>query len=369
MARCFGRRRAALLVAALVFAASCIVLTGRTGDSIRFDEADHSRLMHECVACHRGIDDHAVDSSTRRAMEASCLACHMEQRDNCSWCHEDVGSAGVFPDRDRSLSFSHREHLERTQGDCTGCHPGAHGVLAAGAVATAAEPAMPAHDQCFSCHQMEEFYEELECGNCHEELARYGLMPYESFTHAGDFVARGHGALLRSSGNVATCAQCHEQSTCDTCHFAEAGLGALRLPPALRLTEKSHLALIHRGDYLFRHPWDARADSGSCVKCHSPDYCRDCHDQRGLSSRAALTRTDGYQYHGPGILFPGSPEFHGSAARRDPISCAACHEDGSAGNCTSCHAEGAFGGNPHPKNWKSRLDKRSAQVCRLCHTK
>lgn len=353
--------------ALLLFAASCIVVTGRTGDSIRFSPAAHADLMQDCDGCHDGIAGHAVDATTRRALEAKCIACHQDRKDDCAYCHTDVANAGTFPYRDRALLFSHETHLERTHGDCEACHVNAHGTV--NSLPDPAGHAMPKHAECFSCHEMQGFYDQMECRNCHQDLARYGLLPYESFTHAGDFVGRGHAQLLRSTGNVATCAQCHEQSSCDECHFADVGAGATRLTPGMRLPEKVHLGLIHRGDYLFRHPWDARSDPASCVKCHSTSYCRDCHDDRGLSAKAALTRTDGFQFHGPGVLFPGSSEFHGTAARRDPISCAACHEDGSQANCTSCHREGAFGGNPHPAGFKSRLNKRTASVCRLCHTK
>lgn len=363
-----ARLRTLAAVAALALAASCIVVTGRTGDSIRFSEAAHAGLMGECDACHEGIAGHAVDSTTRRALEAKCIACHEEQRDDCSYCHSDVASAGVFPERDRALTFSHELHLERVHGDCATCHPGAHG-LGEDAAAAHGTASMPAHPECFDCHEMQEFYDRLECSNCHTDLARYGLLPYESFTHAGDFVGRGHADLVRDNGNAAVCAQCHEPSSCDECHFAQAGLDALRLTPAARLPEKAHLGLIHRGDYLFRHPWEARADPASCIKCHATSYCLDCHQERGLSERAALTRTDGFRFHGPGVLFKGSPDYHGTAARRDPVSCAACHDDGSRGNCIDCHAEGAFGGNPHPRGFKSRLDKRTAAVCRLCHAK
>lgn len=354
-----------VLLAAALLGASCIVLTGRTGDAIRFDAAVHADVMGECDRCHEGVAGAQVDATTRRALEASCLVCHAEKKDDCAYCHTDVANAGRFPDRDRALLFSHERHLERVSGDCAACHPGAHGLASVAAPA----PAMPAHAECFACHEMQEFHDQLECRNCHQDLARYGMRPYEHFSHTADFVRRGHAEILRSTGNAATCAQCHEQSSCDDCHFADAAGGPTRLTPAMRLADKPHLGLIHRGDYRFRHPWEARADPASCVKCHSPSYCRDCHDGRGISAAAALARTDGFQFHGPGVLFPGSPDYHGTAARRDPVSCAACHEDGPRANCTNCHREGAFGGNPHPPGWKSRLDKRSASVCRLCHAK
>jgi hypothetical protein len=221
---------------------------------------------------------------------------------------------------------------------------------------------MPDHPECFSCHEMQGFYDKLECQNCHRELFRFGLKPYEAFTHAADFVRRGHAELLRAGGNAATCAQCHEPHFCDQCHFESSGL-----LPAERSPERVGREFIHRGDYVFRHPFEARGDPASCLRCHSRETCQDCHDARGISERGADARSDGYQFHGPGVLFPGSPDFHGTAARRDILSCAACHSDGQSGDCVSCHQVGAFGGNPHPPGFRSRLSKTGAPVCRICH--
>jgi hypothetical protein len=372
-----ARRRGALALAmaGATALASCIVFTGRTGDSIRFPADKHHDLFKYCSTCHEGITGDKVDAGTRRSLEAACLRCHGDHEKQCEWCHADVDSAGKFPDRDRHLNFSHEAHLKRTHGSCQRCHPGAHGVdvegagsvepatpPAAPAEAVVADVAMPAHDQCFSCHQMKDFYERLECANCHQDLARYGLKPYEAFSHSGDFVRRGHGEMLQAGGSIATCEQCHQPKFCDECHFTSTGLA-----PPERFPEKVDRKFIHRGDYVFRHPWDARSDPASCTKCHSVAQCRQCHDERGVSERGALARTDGFKFHGPGVLFPGSPDFHGTAARRDIVTCAACHGEGASGNCVTCHSVGQFGGNPHPPGFRSRLDRHGAPVCRLCH--
>lgn len=354
--------------------ASCIVFTGRTGDSIRFPEAKHADLFSDCASCHEGVVSHQVDSQTRRALEAACMTCHADHKDDCAWCHTDVASAGRFPDKSRHLTFSHETHIERTRGDCGKCHPGAHGVASSDAssnaaagdasakAAATAEPVMPAHPQCFSCHQMQDFYDRLECGNCHQELARYGIKPYESFAHSGDFVWRGHADLVREGGNSRVCAQCHEAHFCDVCHFTSTGLA-----PPEREPSRVERQFIHRGDYVYRHPWDARASPATCLGCHARKYCEDCHDKKGVSEYGSFKRKDGFRFHGPGVLSPGSSDFHGTAARRDILACAACHGDGATGNCVTCHAEGGFGGNPHPKGFRSRLDMHGAPVCRLCH--
>jgi hypothetical protein len=74
--------------------------------------------------------------------------------------------------------------------------------------------------------------------------------------------------------------------------------------------------------------------------------------------------------HPPGFSFPGSPDFHGPAARRDIASCASCHDQGAASNCVSCHRVGGIGGNPHPASWLARHDAREIAgngMCLACH--
>jgi hypothetical protein len=59
-------------------------------------------------------------------------------------------------------------------------------------------------------------------------------------------------------------------------------------------------------------------------------------------------------------------ERHGRAARRDILTCAACHDQGPASNCIHCHAVGGPGGNPHPDGWSSGRDVQDG-MCAFCH--
>jgi len=349
-----------------IFAAatSCIVFTGRTGDSLRFPVGPHSKWMEACEVCHAEIDSNQVDSSTRRALESSCLKCHGDQRTHCTYCHSDPDSAGRFPDRERFLTFSHSDHLKRTSGTCNRCHQAPHGATASEELGESAHPvSIPGHSQCFSCHQMKDLYEQLDCATCHRGLFRFGLKPYEEFSHSVDFVRREHADFARIPKNEALCSQCHEPSFCSECHAA---LPLLR--PSERHPERVFADYIHKGNYVATHPWDARTDPASCMRCHGRSSCEDCHTSRGISERGAkITGTTGH-FHGPGVLVRGSSDFHGSAARRDILSCAACHGEGGSGNCVTCHQVGAFGGNPHPPGFRSHLSRTGAPVCRLCHT-
>ena len=87
---CAGLRRfrrrvaAALATGVAVVLASCIVFTGRTGDSIRFPEEKHEDLFRYCSTCHEGIAGARVDAGTRRSLEAACMKCHADHKNDCA---------------------------------------------------------------------------------------------------------------------------------------------------------------------------------------------------------------------------------------------------------------------------------------------
>ena len=267
-------------------------------------------MIEDCALCHDGVIGDDVTAETRRSLEEACFQCHSDERDDCSFCHSDVASAGVFPEKERHLTFSHETHIVRTFGDCETCHSLPHGA----ADSPFHPSSLPDHDECFSCHQMQEFYDQLDCQACHEQLLQYGLKPYEEFSHGPDWLHREHGLFVQNPENAETCAQCHDQPFCSECHDGE---------PTLRLWERSpekvSRTFIHAGDYVHRHMWDARADSASCMRCHQQNWCSDCHSSRGISEIVAQQRTDGFRFHGPGVLtprFPRLPRHRGAARHR-----------------------------------------------------
>jgi len=121
---------------------------------------------------------------------------------------------------------------------------------------------------------------------------------------------------------------------------------------------------IHRGDFMVRHPIDARSQPAQCLTCHTQSYCDSCHVARGVSGN----RLDAINPHPRGWIGPDptSPNYHGAEARRDIVSCAACHDQGPATNCIRCHRVGAVGGNPHPSGWRS-MRSTDEGMCRYCH--
>lgn len=299
----------------------------------------------------------------------SCGSCHQSSSSNtremslpkpelCSSCHKDSGvaissqkSAQTQFDFSSTIRFSHQRHLAMPEllGQCVPCHAGV-------AYATGGASPFPPMEKCFECHEHKSQWDSGRCAPCHDRKDIERVLPVTFLQHDSAFL-RKHGALARSQEKV--CAQCHTQSDCDDCHDL-----TQRLRVERRLPEELERNFVHRGDPLASHSIEARAGSASCMRCHDTASCDDCHLERGVSANRRLAESP----HPPGWMgsFAGGSNFHGNAARRDIVSCAACHDQGPATNCIECHKPGAYGGNPHPGGWQSARAQDDA-MCRYCH--
>ena len=346
-----------MLLAAVVFGVACATLSLRKGlanrDQIIFSHERHARAKIECVACHDDVYEAKTLEAIRLPKESKCLECHRPQKaaGNCAMCHSDVRFAGPLPKREPRLRISHAAHLEKMGEDCSRCHlklPEPHG-------STDLAPPM---SSCLSCHEHHQEYAAGTCQGCHVDLSHFPLRPISDFAHQGNFL-HNHSRDARSAPN--SCAQCHEQNFCQDCHAA-----SLPVPLELRQAERVDRNFIHFGDFLGRHSVEAHADPALCQRCHGVSFCNGCHTRENLSSSAATPRNP----HPPGWNYPGSPQFHGPAARREIASCAACHDQGAGSNCVNCHKVGGIGGNPHPPGWTMRHrpnEIRQNAMCLICH--
>jgi hypothetical protein len=285
--------------------------------------------------------------------EETCLECHGDAKKNneCGLCHTDPKNPATYQRQPALASnMSHAAHAA-AKVECATCH------------ATLSEPSKPVvtkadHATCFSCHNHDKAYSQGSCEGCHNDMTRFAVRPVATFSHEGDFL-RTHGQ--QASTSAETCAKCHDQTSCSDCH---AKTVATRIE--VKFPEDVVSTFIHRGDYISRHMLDARADSETCAKCHGTSFCESCHTANNLSTASVDPRTP----HPPGWSFPGSRDFHGTAARNDIVSCASCHDQGGQSNCVTCHAVGGVGGNPHPASWLSKHDAseiRENGMCRSCH--
>jgi hypothetical protein len=160
-------------------------------------------------------------------------------------------------------------------------------------------------------------------------------------SHESVFFLQAHTGLAASGD--ASCATCHQESFCVSCHDGPVGGG------------------YHENDFLARHTAAAFGRDAECSSCHSTQvFCRECHVQVGLVGTGRLG--PGYHDDGPVWLLR-----HGQAARQNLESCASCHRQV---DCTQCHGVlGAFKVSPHSAGFDAeRAWARSPRTCLACHS-
>lgn len=290
----------------------------------------------------------------------NCASCHASQIAaappptlrvvDCRECHEARQQRAAFGSiaaaARRGIRFDHTPHLELAEisGQCVRCH---------GGVADSSQETMPKMEVCLECHEAE--FQQARCTPCHDAAHLPSLVPKSFMRHDA---AWGRSHALPASRAPMICGECHSETWCSDCHDANRGLSPeLREPEAI---ERGH---VHRGDFMVRHAIEARQDGVRCLSCHSPPSCDGCHVERGVSA----ARVGAQSPHAPGwVGGSASKASHGRAARRDLVTCMACHDQGPATNCIQCHRVGGTGGNPHPSGWDS--DRSTSHgMCRYCH--
>lgn len=383
--------------------------------NVRFTHEKHAELIAKtdadsalpCSACHiaPGTDRMQV----RRAVVPNCFACHGIQATHfeapdtaCATCHFTLAQAvqlssasiGKFP-----APASHRE---------PGFAAGQHGKLA--------RAAQPVAASCTVCHAQD------FCAQCHvnapevtaiQALARdsrslaIGAELEPPSSHANPEFLRRHGEQVRKG--AATCATCHTQESCLTCHAGSpASVSALPAAAPGRGTgarierkrplahgldfTKTHAAAAsarpqtcaacharpaclechrpsaadappgyHPAGFLTTHPVAAYSRESSCSECHNQaQFCTNCHLSAGLVPAGRLR---GVGFHDAKQAFFLN---HGQAARQNLESCVSCHAER---DCLTCHS--ATGGrrfNPHGPGFDpSTLRRKNSQVCTACH--
>ena len=233
----------------------------------------------------------------------------------------------------------------RRRGDCVRCHVG---------ISEGDTHLLPPMATCFRCHDHDAARDARTCDACHRGLDNTTMLPQSHLAHDGDWM-REHGTKAASSGD--SCQSCHRESFCAECHAKTAVV-----IPATAHFENPFTPSVHRAGFEARHALEARSDPGACTTCHQPERCIACHTANGVAG------TNQRSPHPSGwVGLSVNDNAHGRAARRDPASCASCHDGAGQALCVSCHKVGGVGGSPHPAGWSSRVPLASLP-CRLCHT-
>ncbi len=258
---------------------------------LRFSHGRHARAEIACTTCHGQLVDSlpAADggkpslvSPTMPSM-GDCLACHRGQKTlPCKGCHIALPSGLLrtrFPEgalvprssflgmaHDRDFSVRHRWlaaddsaacsscHVEK---DCTACHDGdrrPRGLHPNDYLTLHAQDAERSASRCTSCHTTQSF-----CMPCH---ARLGVSPVAApdlaspkrFHPPSAVWVRGPMQHAREAQrSLATCASCHAERDCVTCHGAPGiGAGVSPHPPGFAAECAARM----------------QASSRACATCH-----------------------------------------------------------------------------------------------------
>lgn len=353
------------------------------------------RRVGQCIDCHQPGGEHLSVASQR------CATCHVPLVQAIGLSREQVAGFPVPPSH-RTPGFGLSGHGElasvkgpdgrttvaascatcHAQNFCINCHVNApeipaiqalgrderslvHGFNFAAPSSHAETNFLEAHGRaaqrrpatCAACHT------QPSCVACHVGASVPG--PVRAMRQpgpgraAGATVERhpppshvvsfreGHG---REAGAAPrTCATCHLQSDCFSCHRPGPGRAAGG-------------GEYHPEGFLVRHPSAAYARQTSCGDCHNAQqFCVSCHAQAGLSARRSL---GGSSFHdGKAAFIVG----HGQAARQSLESCVSCHVER---DCTACHSSvgRGFRFNPHGPGFDPvRLRRRNPEMCIACH--
>lgn len=396
---------------------------GHAGTNLRFTHSDHQRLARDrnpadsalganCSACH--TESGAPRMTVQHAVVGSCLDCHQVTGTHlavadsaCGSCHYALADARTLS-RERVAAFpSPPSHQD---GDFTMAGHGRLAVVPGHPEAVAQSCATcHAREFCIACHVNAPEVPAIQALALDERSTALAVSLPVPASHAGATFERAHGADARRKG--ATCAACHTQESCSTCHLGQPPGRTAQLPTAgpgrgpgaqlAREAPATHTSKFrdghgpeasarpqacqtchvretcltchipnaagsgsyHPDGYLTRHPSSAYNRDANCSDCHNPaQFCQTCHKQSGLVSGVRGLGGKGYHDAQPNFIVG-----HGQAARLNLESCVSCHVER---DCTRCHSSRGigYGFNPHGPNWRPEtVKKKNPSLCIACH--
>jgi hypothetical protein len=353
------------------------------------------RVVGTCISCHQPGGAHLSVANDQ------CATCHFPLAEARGLSREDVARFPV-PDSHQSPGFGLGGHGKlaeapapdgritvspscatcHAQNFCRNCHVNAPEIRAIQALAqderslvhsfTFAAPPSHSGASFLAVHGREATRTPASCASCHTQpscatchigtplpkpvtampqpgsgrAAGAQLARRAPASHAGEF-REAHGR--EASAAPRSCATCHVQSDCLSCHRVEQA-------------RQSSGGDYHPAGFLVRHPAVAYARQTTCSDCHNAQqFCVSCHAQAGLSAVRSL---GGSSFHdGRAAFILG----HGQAARQSLESCVSCHVER---DCTACHSSvgRGFRFNPHGPGFDaSRLRRRNPEMCVACH--
>lgn len=248
------------------------------------------------------------------------------------------------------IKFSHSLHKEVT--DCQSCHSA---VMTSESLK---DRLLPNHDNCSSCHEVDN---EKECSTCHIGDN------YEALTQTESGLFFNHKMHLQNSKLNLNCESCHKglsdvdyswqaagavpsMETCYTCHNDKS--------VASNACESCHISTVnlmpqdHKVvSFINNHKFAAMEFNANCAMCHDNQSCEDCHVAT-IGITEANTANNFYQPYYPSNFIDGAKQqaimrvhdlnyrfTHGIDSKGKTAECQTCHQVETF--CASCHqAEG-----------------------------
>jgi hypothetical protein len=244
-------------------------------------------VVGQCIDCHR-LDAPHVDVPS-----SACATCHVRLTDAPGLTREEIAG---FP---KPQSHDDPDFVLGGHGRA------AKGPRPEGPTAIAASCATcHARNLCLTCHVNAPESPVIQALALDTRSPVYTAALPVPASHLNPGFLRTHGRDAQRSG--ATCATCHTQQSCTTCHVGSpprviaalpdqsperaAGVHVTRSPPA-----------SHTWDFREHHGAEASARPQTCETCHARSTCLECH--RPEAARQAEFHPQNYLTRHPSAAY------------------------------------------------------------------
>jgi len=227
-----------------------------TPPPLKFDHSAHRAAA--CEACHGDLRAVGLATTQQLPTMATCLGCHKDGGDerHCADCHlarrggliETRFEHGALVPSHTGLGDAHgadfKDHHTQEarqpgatcgachdRSECVACHQGVTKPMEfhpGNYLLTHAVEARRGKPDCSACHRAQSF-----CVGCHERSGlgtrgdtQFSASDPDRAFHPPGWASRGAGPnqhALEARRNITSCASCHRENDCLTCHSAQPG--------------------------------------------------------------------------------------------------------------------------------------------------
>jgi hypothetical protein len=360
----------------------------RDPSNLKFSHVEHARESElpndtrSCQRCHAAGGDttRAQWMAVREAQPPECLSCHehratehLARDSDCQTCHLTLVAARELPDSviaDFPYPPSHEapDFITRHA-------PSSDDALAQCAVCHARESCERCHVNAPAVRAIGQLGSDPRVARLASRLGAEYPLPE---SHLRETFVYDHGRVAADS--TASCANCHAQPSCRSCHIGQGARRAIARLPVAREGGPQGVQLRGEPGREWRPPFTGSErspdGSGAAGIFHrtagtAPDYAMRA---RGDTipvrvSRAAAPRDTTRRVRGPRTVSVHPADYvrmHGPDAATQSLDCEGCHQKQF---CSNCH-QGEGARRYHPPNFAVRHPSDAygrERECSTCH--